>query len=228
MSEQERDVPPLETPMVEPAPGAASGPPAEASSEVAPVGAEPIPETAGAISVEPSAGAAEETIREAKPSVAPAEAVGGEAPSQPLPAAPEAPQTLAPSVSEPAALQPADVSSDDRLMAMLAWLTLVILQLPVLSVVLLLVETNKNRPFQRYHAVTSTIFWVVALIYEGLAAIVFTVLSLVTLGCLAACLWVIFFLPHLLALYYALQAYRGKYMEIPFISDFARRQGWVQ
>ena len=226
MSEQERDVPPLETPMAEPAPGAASEPPAEASSEVAPVGAEPIPETAGAISVEPSAGAAEETIREAEPSVASAEAVGGEAPSQPLPIAPEAPP--APPVSEPAALQPADVSSDDRLMAMLAWLTLVILQLPVLSVVLLLMEPNKNRPFQRYHAVTSTIFWFVALIYEVLAAIVFTVLSLVTLGCLAACLWVIFFLPHLLALYYALQAYRGTYMEIPFISDFARRQGWVQ
>jgi uncharacterized membrane protein len=127
----------------------------------------------------------------------------------------------------PAAIQPAEVSNDDRLMAMLAWLTMVIVQLPVLSIVLLLIEPNKSRPFQRYHAVTSTIFWVVALIYEALAAIVFTVLSLISLGCLALCLWVIFFLPHLLALYYAYRSYNGKYMEIPFVSNLARGQGWV-
>jgi uncharacterized membrane protein len=147
---------------------------------------------------------------------------------QPAVAEPKAPEPPAtPPAPPPAAIQPADVSDDDRLMAMLAWLTMVIVQLPVLSVVLLLIEPNKSRPFQRYHAVTSTIFWVVALLYEGLAAIVYITLSAVTLGCLALCLWVIFLLPHLLTLYYALKAFNGKYMEIPVISDFARRQGWA-
>ena len=46
--------------------------------------------------------------------------------------------------------------------------------------------------------------------YEILAAIVYTILGTVTLGCGFACLWVIFFVPHALALYYAFQAYNGK------------------
>ncbi len=121
----------------------------------------------------------------------------------------------------------ADVTSDDRLMSALAWVGLAILQLPLVSAVLLLAEGNKNRPFQRYHAITSILFWVVALIYEGLAVIVFTILTVISLGCLAACLWVIFFVPHLVALYYAFQAYSGKMMDIPLISDFARKQGWL-
>jgi uncharacterized membrane protein len=104
---------------------------------------------------------------------------------------------------------------------------MVILQLPLISVVLLLAEGNKERPYQRYHAITSILFWVAAIVYETVAVVAFTILTVVSLGCLALCLWVIFFLPHLVALYYAFQAYNGKKMEIPVISDFARKQGWV-
>ena len=129
-----------------------------------------------------------------------------------------------PPASQPA---PADSTSDDRLMAALAWFSMVILQLPVVSVVLLLAEGNKDRPFQRNHAITSILFWVAAIGYEILAGIAYTILGLVTLGCGFACLWVIFFLPHLVALYYTLQAYNGKQFEIPVLSDFARKQGWV-
>ncbi len=112
-------------------------------------------------------------------------------------------------------------------MAALAWVSMVILQLPVVSLVLLIAEGNKNRPFQRYHAVTSILFWGAAIVYEILAGIVFTILTVISLGCLGLFLWVIFFLPHLAALYYALQAYSGKQVEIPGISGFARQQGWV-
>jgi uncharacterized membrane protein len=66
------------------------------------------------------------------------------------------------------------VSSDDRLLSALMWLSMVLIQLPLLSVVLLLIEPNKHNPFQRHHAVSSIIFWVVALIYEGVATIAFT------------------------------------------------------
>ena len=52
-----------------------------------------------------------------------------------------------------------EVSGDDKLLAALAWFTMVIFQLPILSIVLLLIEPNRNRPFQRYHAVTSIAFW---------------------------------------------------------------------
>lgn len=120
-----------------------------------------------------------------------------------------------------------EVSSDDRLLGALMWLSMVLIQLPLLSVVLLLIEPNKHNPFQRHHAVSSIIFWVVALIYEGVATIVFTVLSVISLGCLAICGWVIFFVPHLLALYYTLKAFNGEEVEIPFVTGFARRQGWL-
>jgi uncharacterized membrane protein len=135
-------------------------------------------------------------------------------------------ETALQTMPEQAIVKP-EVSSDDRLLGALMWLSMVIIQLPLLSVVLLLIEPNKNNPFQRHHAVSSIIFWVVALIYEGIATLVFTVLSVISLGCLAICGWVIFFLPHLLALYYALKAFNGEEVEIPFVTEFARRQGWL-
>jgi hypothetical protein len=118
-------------------------------------------------------------------------------------------------------------TDDDRLLSMLAWLSMVILQLPVVSVIQLMSANTKGRPFQRHHAVTSLAFWVASLVYEILATVVFVILTTVTLGCLAICLWVIFFVPHALALYYAFQAYGGKRVEIPYLSNFARQQGWL-
>ncbi len=153
-----------------------------------------------------------------------------DAPSFELPPA-EGPQETPPEIPSPLPTPtgPAtgDVTSDDRLMAALAWVTLAVLQLPIVSVVLLLAEGNKDRPFQRYHAVTSITFWVVAIGYEILAGIAYVILGTVTLGCGFACLWVIFFLPHVVALYYALQAYNGKAVEIPVISEFVHKQGWA-
>ena len=118
-------------------------------------------------------------------------------------------------------------NNDDQLMGALAWAATVLFQLPLVSVVLLLAEGNKNRPFQRHHAITSLVFWGVAVVYEILAGIVFTILTVITLGCLGLLLWVIFFLPHLAMLYYAYQAYNGKTLEIPFVSEYARKQGWL-
>ena len=118
-------------------------------------------------------------------------------------------------------------TDDDRLLSMLAWLSMVILQLPVVSIIQLLSTNTKDRPFQRHHAITSLVFWVASVGYEVLATLVFVILTTVTLGCGAICLWVIFFVPHALALYYAFQAYGGKRIEIPYLSNFARQQGWL-
>jgi len=118
-------------------------------------------------------------------------------------------------------------NSDDRLMSALAWLTLVLLQLPIVSVIQLLSPTTKDRPFQRHHAITSLLFFAAAMVYEVVAGIVYTILGALTLGCGYACLWVIFFLPHALGLYYALQAYNGKTIELPVLSNFGRQQGWM-
>jgi hypothetical protein len=118
-------------------------------------------------------------------------------------------------------------TDDDRLMSMLAWLSMVILQLPIVSIIQLLSSNTKDRPFQRHHAVTSLVFYGAALIYQIVAAIVFTILTAVTLGCGAICLWVIFFVPHALGLYYAFQAYGGKRVHLKYLSEWAQRQGWL-
>ncbi len=104
---------------------------------------------------------------------------------------------------------------------------MVILQLPIVSIIQLLSENTKNRPFQRHHAITSLLFYVASIVYEIVATVVFVILTTVTLGCGAVCLWVLFFVPHALALYYAFQAYGGKRIELPYLSNFARQQGWI-
>jgi uncharacterized membrane protein len=144
-------------------------------------------------------------------------------------AAPEATQPDLPrrEASSVATEAQVESSSDDRLMSALAWLTLVLLQLPIVSVIQLLSPTTKERPFQRNHAITSLLFFAAAMVYEVVAGIVYTILGALTLGCGYACLWVIFFLPHALGLYYALQAYNGKTIELPALSNFGRQQGWL-
>ncbi len=223
MSEEERNVnaqEPEETPEV-PSVGeaqelevAAGGetqptePSEEAQSTPAGDEASQPEETEPAAEVESAAEAAEEPT-----TAPPEEEVKPEAPSPPSPTVP--------------ANGDEEITDDDRLMAALTWLGLVILQVPLISLVLLLSETNKNRPFQRFHAINSILFWVVGFFYEIIAVIVYLVLTLITFGCLGFFLWVIFFLPHILALYYAYQAYQGQHSEIPFLTELARNQGWI-
>ena len=138
---------------------------------------------------------------------------------------PPAPRKLAGLTGETGATM--DSTSDDRLMSMLAWLTMVVLQLPIVSVIQLLSTNTKERPFQRHHAVTSLLFYAAGVVYEILAGVIYAILGTVTLGCGFACLWIIFLVPHTLALYYGLQAYNGKLLELPVLSKFAREQGWL-
>lgn len=153
-----------------------------------------------------------------------------EAPPAPEPIVlPPAPEPIVPPVTPPAEppIAPTESSSDDRLISALAWVSMALLQLPLVSLIQLLSASSKDRPFQRHHAVTSLLFYAGGLAYEVVAGIAYLILGLVTLGIGFACLWVIFFVPHLLALYYGLQAYNGKRVELPILSDFARKQGWL-
>jgi hypothetical protein len=118
-------------------------------------------------------------------------------------------------------------TDDDRLMAALAWISMLIIQIPLVSIVMLMSESSRNRPFQRYHAATSLLLWLGAVVYEILALFSYTILGLVTLGCGFLCLWPILLVPHALALWYGIQAYQGRYPEVPYASRFARSQNWV-
>jgi uncharacterized membrane protein len=98
----------------------------------------------------------------------------------------------------------------------------------IVPAVMLLAEESKERPFQKYHAIQSLGFLVVAVIYDVLAAIVFCGLTAVTSGCLACVLWLLFVLPAIPAFYYAYQAYQGLYFKIPFLTDFLVDNKWLE
>ncbi len=120
-----------------------------------------------------------------------------------------------------------DVTDNDRLMAALAYISQVVIPV-VIPAVMLLAEESKKRPFQKYHGIQALGFFVAAVIYEVLAAIVFTGLTIVTAGCLACVLWVLFLLPVVPALYYAYQAYQGLYFKIPLLTDFLVQNKWLE
>ena len=102
-----------------------------------------------------------------------------------------------------AAVGGGEITDDDRLWALLSWLVW-----PV-AVVMLLMDDKKNRPFVKYNAVLSLAFWVVA-----------SVVGAITFGCLAV-------VGIIYAIVLAIKAYKGEWVEVAFLSDFVKNQGWV-
>lgn len=123
--------------------------------------------------------------------------------------------------------------SDDRLIAMLSYVTQLLLPV-IMPLIVLLSESSKKRPFQRYHAVQSlalvVVFWGLFL----LGSIAIGIIQLVPiLGWLVGviaflCLTPMYFLGGIgLMLYYGYQAYKGRRFAIPGLTSFLRDQGWV-
>jgi uncharacterized membrane protein len=100
------------------------------------------------------------------------------------------------------------ISDNDRLWAALSWIP-VSPMWPLVSILVLLLEDTKDRPFVRYNAIVSMVL--------GLALIP---ISILTLGC-GTIVYVVFF-------WWAFEAYNGKVVEIPVISNFVREQKWVE
>ena len=102
-----------------------------------------------------------------------------------------------------------DITDDDKLWAALAWI------IWPLAIVILLMEERKNRPFQKYHAVNALAF--------GVAFFIFiTVISTITFG-IGGCLVVLGFV----VFYWAYKAYQGEWVEVPFLTNFVKGQGWI-
>jgi len=112
-------------------------------------------------------------------------------------------------------------------MAGLAYATQIIVPV-IVPAVMLLSDESKARPFQKFHAIQSLGFLVAGVVYEVLATIVYFLLSVVTAGCLACVLWVLFLVPVVPALYYAWQAYKGLYFKIPFLTEFMVNSKWLE
>jgi uncharacterized membrane protein len=93
------------------------------------------------------------------------------------------------------------ISDDDRLWALLGYI------LPIIALIALLIEEKKDRPFIRYNAIHSLMLAVITIILS-----------------VTACLWV---LPWIYSLYLGVKAYQNEWVVVPFLTDFAKNQGWL-
>jgi uncharacterized membrane protein len=96
-----------------------------------------------------------------------------------------------------------EITDSDRLWALLSWL------LWPVAIIALLLEDKKVRPFIKYHAVNSLAY-----------AVVWAIVGTLTVGCVGV-------LGLIYAIYLAIQAYQGQWVEVPFITNFCKNQGWV-
>lgn len=123
-------------------------------------------------------------------------------------------------------------SSDDRLIALLSYVTQVFIPV-VMPLIVLLSESSKNRPFQRYHAVQSlalTLLFVLVAVAASLGGVIIQIIPLVgqLVSLLLFCLSPIAYLMAVIAMfYYGYQSYQGKRFAIPGLTTFLRDQGWL-
>jgi uncharacterized protein len=105
---------------------------------------------------------------------------------------------------------PQDVTSDDRLWALLSYLLT-----PLIPIIILLMEDKKNRPFIKAHYMQALVLGVVMVIAG-------TILALIPIvGCIVPVIWLI------IVIIYAIKANKGEYVEIPVITNFVKNQGWA-
>ena len=126
--------------------------------------------------------------------------------------------------------------SDDRLIALLSYVTQLLLPV-IMPIIVLLSESSKKRPFQRYHAVQSLaftlVFWGIFLM-ASLAVGIFQLIPVLgwilgwLVGLVFFCLTPMYFVAGIgLLLYYGLQAYKGRRFVIPGLTSFLKDQGWI-
>jgi len=102
-----------------------------------------------------------------------------------------------------------DVTSDDKLWSLLAYVLT-----PIVPIIIFLMEDKKSRPFIRAHNAQALVVGVINLIIG-----VFLSWTLI-LACVPLLIW-------LVCIYWGIQAYGGKYVEIPVVTNFVKNQGWA-
>lgn len=100
-----------------------------------------------------------------------------------------------------------DISDDDKLWALLAYVLT-----PIVPILILLLEEKKQRPFLRAHNAQALTWGVVTLIVGALTSFLCGIPGLL--------MW-------LVGCYWGWQAYQGQMVTIPVISDFMKKQGWA-
>ena len=104
-----------------------------------------------------------------------------------------------------------DVTSDDKLWALFAYVLT-----PIVPIIIMLMEDKKNRPFLRAHNAQALAWGIVNVV----AGSILTTLLFFCLGAPSLIIWGI-------GVYWGFKAYQGEYVNIPFITDFVKNQGWA-
>lgn len=102
-----------------------------------------------------------------------------------------------------------EVTSDDKLWTLLAYVLT-----PLVPIIILLMEDKKNRPFIRAHNAQALVVGIIN------AILGITLSWTLVLSCVPLIVWFV-------CIYWGIQAYGGKMVEIPVISNLVRNQGWA-
>jgi uncharacterized protein len=102
-----------------------------------------------------------------------------------------------------------DATSDDKLWALLAYIFS-----PIVPIIILLMEDKKNRPFIKAHNGQALVLGVIEVIFYVVLGWAFGIGF-----CLGILLW-------FAMIYWGIQAYQGKYVNVPMVTDFVKNQGW--
>ena len=126
-----------------------------------------------------------------------------------------------------------EADGDDRLIALLCYVTQLLIPL-VMPAIVLLSASSKKRPFQRFHAIQSLALSITFIVFVLLMLVSLTIVAAVPLigwlvsGLVVACLMPLLFLMGFMALaYYGYQAYQGKRFSIPGLTSFLQDQNWI-
>jgi len=112
------------------------------------------------------------------------------------------------------------INENDKLFAALSYIFW------PLAVIVLLSESNKSRPFQRHHAVQALGFGVA--IFIVLIPLICIDIILGQISGILSCLFSLVFLgPAAVAIWFAYRAYQGEQFEIPYVTEFMKKQGWL-
>jgi uncharacterized membrane protein len=101
-----------------------------------------------------------------------------------------------------------DVTSDDRV-----WVILCMLFTPLFPIITLFLDEKKSRSFVKYHYIPALILGVVEMV-------VLSIISIIpVIRYVGGLLWI-------LNIYYAIKANSGVNFDIPFVTEFSKKQGW--
>ncbi|MBN2256912.1 MAG: DUF4870 domain-containing protein [Anaerolineaceae bacterium] len=105
-----------------------------------------------------------------------------------------------------------EVTSDDKLWGMLSYLLN-----PIVPIIALLMDDKKARPFIKYHSVQALAYAVVLFVLSFILSIITLGFGGIIIGIGAFILWIL----------WSVKAYQGEWINIPVITDFCKKQGWI-